>query len=104
MNANQQIFPIGDIAFNQSNMVLAIELIDVSVCTEVAILGGHLGISHTLYEFIVLLAIILKCLNRDELQIPLLGKLDKFGSTHHRAVIAHDLAGRAFSSTHFRAV
>ena len=47
MNANQQIFPIGDIAFNQSNMVLAIELIDVSVCTEVAILGGHLGISHT---------------------------------------------------------
>ena len=45
--------------------MLAIELIDVSVCTEVAIFGRHLGISHTLYEFVVLLAIILKCLTGD---------------------------------------
>ena len=95
MNTNQQIFSISDIAFNQSNMVLAIELVDIGIGTEIAVLGGHLGISHTLYKLVVLLAVILESLDRNELQIPFLGKLDKFRGAHHRAVIAHDLAAQA---------
>ena len=58
-------------------MVLSVQLVNIPVCGEIAVLGRHFRYRHPLDQLVVLPSVILERLNRNKLQVPPLGKVNK---------------------------
>ena len=95
MHAHEHVLPIADVAFDQRDVVLAVELVHVAVCAELAVLGGEQRACLAGHEVVVVLAVALQLLDRDDRQVVALCHAEQLGRAHHRAVVAHDLAAQA---------
>lgn len=56
--------------------------------------GGHLGVRLAHDVLVMAAAVVLKILDGDDGETPLLGLVEQLGGAHHRAVVAHDLAAQ----------
>ena len=92
VHTTEDRFGGGDIALDQSDMVFARHLVDISVGTESTILGRQFGDRNLLDKFLGVTTIGDKVGDGNLDQIMLLGKLQEFGGTHHGTVLAHDFA------------
>ena len=94
MHAAEQILAVPDLALDERNVMLAGQVVDVAVDAELAEAGRHFRAGFADNMLIVAAAVVLKGLDGDDLEAPLLRLFKQLGGAHHRAVIAHDLAAQ----------
>ncbi len=94
MHPAQQVLPVGDIALYQRHVMLPVQLIHITVGPEISVFGGHLHIGHPLYQLVMDLPVLLQLGDGDQADPMLFGKGFQLRSTHHGAVLPHDLAAK----------
>lgn len=95
MDAAQNILSITDVTLYQRHMVFSRQVIVVTVNLELPETGGQLGAGFPGDMFVVETAVVLQCLDGDDLQTPLLRFFQQLSGAHHSAIIPHDFAAQA---------
>ena len=95
MHAHEHVLAIGNVALDEGNVMLAVEIVDKTISGEIAVLRRHFHAGSLLNKIFVGLAIVLQILDGDEAEAPFLRQVGKLGGAHHGAVFAHDLTAEA---------
>ena len=94
MHAAEQVAAVADVALDERDMMLAGQVVDVAHDAELTEAGGHLGVRLAHDVLVMAAAVVLKILDGDDGETPLLGLVEQLGGAHHRAVVAHYLAAQ----------
>ena len=95
MHAHEHVLAIGNVALDEGNVMLAVEIVDEAISGEISVLRRHFHTGSLPNKIFVGLAIVLQILDGDKAEAPFLRQLAKLGGAHHGAVFAHNLAAEA---------
>ena len=91
----QDVLSVAELPLHQGHMVLSRQVADVAVDPEVAVPGGHFGHGLPDHVLVMAAAVVLKRLDGQHLQPPLLCLFQQLGGAHHGAVVPHDLTAQS---------
>ena len=91
----EQIFTVADFAFDESNMMFTVKLVDIAVSLEIAVFCRHIYNCFAFDQLLVALAVVLQIFDCDEFKIVFLGKFYELRCTHHGSVFLHDFAAES---------
>ena len=90
----EDVLAVADVPLDQGDVVLSVQAVHEAVGNELAVFGGQFHRSDPIYQLFMALTIVLQVPNGDELDVVPFGQLCQLRSTHHGAVLPHDLAAQ----------
>ena len=93
--AAEHVLSVADLALDEGDVMLAVELVDEAVSAEIAVFGRQAHRGDLLDQLFVAFAVALQILDGDEFYVVFFRQLKKLRRAHHGAVLAHDLAAQA---------
>ena len=91
----EDVFPVAQVSLQESHVVLAGDVVDVSEHPEFAELGGKLRLRLSYDVALMDPAVVLQLFDGDEGHVILFCQLPELRGLHHGSVFIHDLAADA---------